>query len=437
MPFADYLHDAVARPLGLTTLELTGSPGAGAVASLNDVLAFGRELLAPTLITGTTLAEATQVAFPGLSGVVPGYGRQDPNDWGLGFERRGRKTPHWTGSRNSEDTFGHFGRSGTFLWVDPGIDLACAALDRSGVRIVGDRGVARLLRRGDRPVRRGISDLAWGHGHWVRPTAAGHQVRPRPSRRPRGPVPFPGSRARRPGHRARAPGGVRPARGRGLRPPRSPRRSAGQPVRPRHRIGHHARGLAGRVPPLRRGRMGLGAVRPRPRRGRVPVARGDRDAGAVDLGQHVVLVVPAAHPGRHRDAHRLGRRGARGLPPEADLGRVDGDDEPHRGRRRLRRRRPAGQGVPGRRRHLADQGPEDLHHLRRARPGRQHRPSRAGAHAGRRSGHPGDLLLHRAQVRGRTGRLARGSQRRQVRVDRAQARHPRQPDVRDGVRRRW
>jgi CubicO group peptidase (beta-lactamase class C family) len=60
-------------------------------------------------------------------GVLPGFGRQEPNDWGLGFELRDRKSPHWTGDRNSERTFGHFGRSGTFLWVDPelGVALAC------------------------------------------------------------------------------------------------------------------------------------------------------------------------------------------------------------------------------------------------------------------------------------------------------------------------
>ncbi|MGH9244734.1 MAG: serine hydrolase domain-containing protein [Acidimicrobiales bacterium] len=130
MPFAEYLHEAVAVPLGLRSLALRGSasPAAGAVANLEDLLAFGRELLAPTLVTPATVAEATTVAFPGLAGVVPGFGRQDPNDWGLGFELRDAKSPHWTGARNSPRTFGHFGRSGTFLWVDPDTGLACACL---------------------------------------------------------------------------------------------------------------------------------------------------------------------------------------------------------------------------------------------------------------------------------------------------------------------
>jgi len=63
-----------------------------------------------------------------MDGVLPGYGMQRPNDWGLGFELRAHKSPHWTGSRNSPETFGHFGRSGTFLWVDPKSGAACVAL---------------------------------------------------------------------------------------------------------------------------------------------------------------------------------------------------------------------------------------------------------------------------------------------------------------------
>ena len=57
--------------------------------------------------------------YPGLKGRVPGIGPMDPCDWGLGFELRDGKVPHWTGSHNSPETFGHFGGSGTFLWVDP------------------------------------------------------------------------------------------------------------------------------------------------------------------------------------------------------------------------------------------------------------------------------------------------------------------------------
>ncbi|CDP89203.1 beta-lactamase [Mycolicibacterium farcinogenes] len=72
--------------------------------------------------------QAVTVQFPGLDGVLPGFGVQRPNDWGLGFELRDGKTPHWTGSANSPRTYGHFGQSGTFLWVDPVADLALVVL---------------------------------------------------------------------------------------------------------------------------------------------------------------------------------------------------------------------------------------------------------------------------------------------------------------------
>jgi CubicO group peptidase (beta-lactamase class C family) len=126
--FADYLAEGVFQPLGMSASQLVGSAAAGAVSTCADLSRFAAELQAPTLLAPQILAEATQVVYPGLDGVVPGYGMQRPNDWGLGFELRDHKSPHWTGSRNSSATFGHFGRSGTFLWVDPAACAACIAL---------------------------------------------------------------------------------------------------------------------------------------------------------------------------------------------------------------------------------------------------------------------------------------------------------------------
>jgi CubicO group peptidase (beta-lactamase class C family) len=127
MPFVDYFTQAVAEPLALRG-TLDGSPAYAYNGPLTDLLALGRELLAPTLVAPETIEEAATVQFPGLTGVLPGLGRMEPNDWGLTFELRDGKSPHWTGSRNSPRTFGHFGRSGTFLWVDPDAGLACGVL---------------------------------------------------------------------------------------------------------------------------------------------------------------------------------------------------------------------------------------------------------------------------------------------------------------------
>jgi CubicO group peptidase (beta-lactamase class C family) len=127
MPFAEYVREAVCRPLGLG-LDPEGHPGAGMHASLDDVLALGRELLAPSLVHEETHAEMVAVQFPGLDGVLPDFGRFSPLDWGLGVELKGGKEPHWSGAATSPSTFGHFGGSGTFLWVDPERGVACAAL---------------------------------------------------------------------------------------------------------------------------------------------------------------------------------------------------------------------------------------------------------------------------------------------------------------------
>ena len=120
MPFGEYFEAVWGFPLA-------GSAAHGVEAPLADLLVVARELLAPARISPESLAEAATVQFPGLDGVLPGFGRMTPNDWGLGLELRDDKRPHWTGSRNSPRTFGHFGRSGAFLWVDPdrGLALAC------------------------------------------------------------------------------------------------------------------------------------------------------------------------------------------------------------------------------------------------------------------------------------------------------------------------
>lgn len=128
MPFDYYLRDAVFVPLEMSSSTLAGSAAAEGVSTVADLSRFAAELQAPTLLDPSTLAAASTVAYPGLDGLLPGFGRQRPNDWGLGFEIRDGKSPHWTGATSSPRTFGHFGQSGTFLWVDPDAGVAAVAL---------------------------------------------------------------------------------------------------------------------------------------------------------------------------------------------------------------------------------------------------------------------------------------------------------------------
>lgn len=129
MPFADYVREAVCEPLGMSRTTIGSHPAHGARAPLGDLLLLADELLHPgRVLSPAALTEASTPQLPDLKGVLPGFGRQDPNPWGLGFEIRDHKSPHWMPPDASPATFGHFGQSGSFLWVDPEAGVACAGL---------------------------------------------------------------------------------------------------------------------------------------------------------------------------------------------------------------------------------------------------------------------------------------------------------------------
>jgi CubicO group peptidase (beta-lactamase class C family) len=122
----------VLQPLGMSATELVGRPSEGLRGPARDLVRLAGELLRPRLLGRVSYQTMVSVAFPGLPGVLPGLGRYDTLDWGLGPELRDDKRPHWTGSLNSPATFGHFGGAGTFLWVDPALDLALMCLTDRG-----------------------------------------------------------------------------------------------------------------------------------------------------------------------------------------------------------------------------------------------------------------------------------------------------------------
>jgi CubicO group peptidase (beta-lactamase class C family) len=129
--FGRYLAEAVCEPLAMASTRLDGgteAAGFGATSTVADLAAFAGDLLRPSTVSAQMHADATTVQFPGLDGVLPGYGVQRPNDWGLGFEIRDSKSPHWTGARNSARTYGHFGQAGGFIWADPEAERALVVL---------------------------------------------------------------------------------------------------------------------------------------------------------------------------------------------------------------------------------------------------------------------------------------------------------------------
>ena len=128
MMFSDYMSEAIFEPLGMNDTSLKASPAYAVLSTINDMTLFMKELMKPALITAVTAQDAITVQYPELGGVIPGLGSYKPNPWGLGIEIRDHKQPHWTGSMNSPQTFGHFGGSGTMMWIDPTIDVGLIAL---------------------------------------------------------------------------------------------------------------------------------------------------------------------------------------------------------------------------------------------------------------------------------------------------------------------
>ena len=181
-PAGDGCRHAVRRVPGAGVLEPSGHDGNGPGRSRirnrrrpawsgrsSDLVRLGREWARPTLVSEATWREATSVQFAGLAGVLPGFGPFDPCDWGLGVEIRGEKRPHWTGRSNSPATYGHFGQSGSFLWVDPVAGVLCCGLADRPFGVWASRAWpaladAVLAERPDlmRPARRDRPRLGFG-----------------------------------------------------------------------------------------------------------------------------------------------------------------------------------------------------------------------------------------------------------------------------------
>jgi CubicO group peptidase (beta-lactamase class C family) len=111
----------------------------GYFGTAQDVLRFatsfvpGRETpLAPDSVRAMTTDQVN-----GAPGGVESMGAiWDPGFWGIGWEVKGTKRKHWTGTKSSPATYCHWGQAGTLTWVDPEREL--------GVSVFGNRTVRSL-----------------------------------------------------------------------------------------------------------------------------------------------------------------------------------------------------------------------------------------------------------------------------------------------------
>lgn len=127
VPFATWVVEMVFSPLGIKR-ELRGSPAWGMHGSLRELLAFAFEAACPRFLSPKLFSAWSGSDGMQLPGVVPGYGFYRDNAWGLGCEVRAAKDPHWTLPGSSAQTYGHFGQSGSFLWIDPASRLGAVFL---------------------------------------------------------------------------------------------------------------------------------------------------------------------------------------------------------------------------------------------------------------------------------------------------------------------
>ena len=148
MPLIQYLREAIFIPLGASGVSLSearfeGSGPTGGAArlrgSVDDLVKLVVELFHPSLIQEETLKVARTPLYPELQGLLPGFGRFERNTFGLGFEVHGTKSPHWMSDATSWETFGHFGASGVFAWLDP--------ISARGLIFLGERDFSADHRR--------------------------------------------------------------------------------------------------------------------------------------------------------------------------------------------------------------------------------------------------------------------------------------------------
>jgi CubicO group peptidase (beta-lactamase class C family) len=136
MPFEAYVAEAVLQPLAMPSAHYGeqyfvphGRGGAsGLVGGILDLIALVRGVTSSGLVDRSFLEQYCRPYLPDLQGVLPGFGAMERNTWGLGPEIAGDKTPHWSCTASSPRTYGHFGRSGSLLWIDPVAELFFVSL---------------------------------------------------------------------------------------------------------------------------------------------------------------------------------------------------------------------------------------------------------------------------------------------------------------------
>ncbi len=114
----------------------SGLPWGGYYGSAEDMVRFGASFLPreQSPLSENAKREMVTDQVNGLEGGVESmYTHWTPGFWGLGWEIKGTKPRHWTGTKTSPATFLHWGFAGTLAWMDPSRELGVAVFANRSV----------------------------------------------------------------------------------------------------------------------------------------------------------------------------------------------------------------------------------------------------------------------------------------------------------------
>ncbi len=113
-----------------------GLPWGGFYSTSDDMVRFAASFLRgqPSPLSETSKREMVTDQVNGAEGGVESmYTIWDPGFWGLGWEVKGSKPRHWSGTKTSPDTWVHWGFAGTLCWFDPQRELGVAVFANRSV----------------------------------------------------------------------------------------------------------------------------------------------------------------------------------------------------------------------------------------------------------------------------------------------------------------
>jgi CubicO group peptidase (beta-lactamase class C family) len=98
-----------------------GIPWGGLYTTPDDLAVFAQAFLqgGARILVAETAAAMTRNQLSAL---------RPPASWGLGWDVKGSKANHFSGTRTSPATFGHTGSSGSMLWADPATGVVCVMI---------------------------------------------------------------------------------------------------------------------------------------------------------------------------------------------------------------------------------------------------------------------------------------------------------------------